>query len=44
MEHGCDSNSWDGRGLSPEMKQLSTVGAVKIAVRSSSIGAGSSKS
>nr|AML78209.1 putative LOV domain-containing protein [Cannabis sativa] len=29
-------------GLSPEMKQLSTVGAVKIAVRSSSMGASSS--
>ncbi|KAK8655853.1 hypothetical protein V6N13_108418 [Hibiscus sabdariffa] len=34
----------DGHGLSPEMRQLSTVGAVKVAVRSSSMAAGSSKS
>ncbi|KAH1097676.1 hypothetical protein J1N35_014597 [Gossypium stocksii] len=31
-------------GLSPEMRQLSTVGAVKVAVRSLSMAAGSSKS
>ena len=37
-------NNQGGRGLSPEMRQLSTVGAVKIAVRSSSMEAGSSKS
>ncbi|PON67492.1 Nitrogen fixation negative regulator NifL [Parasponia andersonii] len=42
MEESC--NDQGGRGLSPEMRQLSTVGAVKIAVRSSSMGAGSSKS
>ncbi|RVW31265.1 hypothetical protein CK203_100319 [Vitis vinifera] len=30
--------------LSPEMRQRSTVGAVKVAVRSSSMGAGPSKS
>ncbi|KAK8627788.1 hypothetical protein V6N13_135388 [Hibiscus sabdariffa] len=34
----------DRHGLSPEMRQLSTVGAVKVAVRSSSMAAGSSKS
>lgn len=38
------SNNQGGHGLSPEMRQLSTVGAVKIAVRGSSMGAGSSKS
>nr|AML76462.1 putative LOV domain-containing protein [Argemone mexicana] len=32
------------QGLSPEMKQLGTVGAIKVAVRSLSIGAGSSRS
>ena len=42
MEDEC--NNWDGRGLSPEMRQLSAVGAVKIAVRTLSMGAGSSKS
>ncbi|GMJ13463.1 PAS/LOV protein B, PAS/LOV PROTEIN C, PAS/LOV PROTEIN A, PAS/LOV PROTEIN [Hibiscus trionum] len=34
----------DRHGLSPEMRQLSTVGAVKVAVRSLSMAAGSSKS
>ncbi|GKV22451.1 hypothetical protein SLEP1_g32324 [Rubroshorea leprosula] len=34
----------DGHGLSPERRQLSAVGAVKVAVRSSSMGAGCSKS
>nr|AML79060.1 putative LOV domain-containing protein [Croton tiglium] len=42
MEEGCKSQ--DRHGLSPEMRQLSCVGAVRVAVRSSSIGAGSSKS
>lgn len=32
----------DHRGLSPEMRQLGAVGAVKVAVRSSSMGVGSS--
>nr|AML78756.1 putative LOV domain-containing protein [Aphanopetalum resinosum] len=34
----------DGRGLSPERRQLSVVGAVKVAIRSLSIGACSSNS
>ncbi|GLT36984.1 hypothetical protein SLA2020_113280 [Shorea laevis] len=34
----------DGHGLSPERRQLSAVGAVKVAVRGSSMGAGCSKS
>ncbi|KAL5553952.1 hypothetical protein UlMin_041353 [Ulmus minor] len=44
VEEGC--NKQDGVGLSPEMRQLSTVGAVKIAVRSSTMAAtaGPSKS
>ncbi|KAJ4960683.1 hypothetical protein NE237_020593 [Protea cynaroides] len=41
MEEGC-KNVWD-RGLSPEMGQLGVVGAVKVAVRSLSMGAGPSK-
>ena len=42
-----DCKKQDRHGLSPEMRQLSAVGAVKVAVRSSSMGvgpAGSSKS
>ncbi|EOY02066.1 PAS/LOV protein B isoform 1 [Theobroma cacao] len=39
-----DCKNRDGHGLSPEMRQLSAVGAVKVAVRTSSISAGSSKS
>lgn len=42
MEEGCGRE--DAPGLSPEMRQRSTVGAVKVAVRSSSMGAGPSKS
>ncbi|PQQ08671.1 protein TWIN LOV 1 [Prunus yedoensis var. nudiflora] len=42
MEEGCKNQV--GHGLSPEMRQLSTVGAVRIAVRSLSMGAGPSKS
>lgn len=42
MEEGCGYQ--DAQGLSPEMRQRSTVGAVKVAVRSSSMGAGPSKS
>nr|AML78307.1 putative LOV domain-containing protein [Staphylea trifolia] len=42
IEEGCPNQ--DRHGLSPEMKQLSAVGAVKIAVRSLSMGAGPSKS
>lgn len=41
MEEGCKKQ--DGHGLSPEMRQLSVVGAVKVAVRSSSMSASSSK-
>lgn len=33
-----------GQGVSPEMRQLSVVGAVKVAVRTLSMGAGSSRS
>lgn len=36
--------SQERHGLNPEKRQLSCVGAVRIAVRSTSIGAGSSKS
>lgn len=32
----------DDKGLSPEMRQLGAVGAVKVAVRSSSMGVGPS--
>nr|AML78371.1 putative LOV domain-containing protein [Ailanthus altissimus] len=42
IEEGC--NNQDRYGLSPEMRQLSAIGAIKVAVRSSSLGAGSSKS
>ncbi|KAE8667621.1 Protein TWIN LOV 1 [Hibiscus syriacus] len=42
MEEEC--KNMDRHGLSPEMRQLSTVGAVKVAVRSLSMAAGSSKS
>ncbi|KAE8719775.1 Protein TWIN LOV 1 [Hibiscus syriacus] len=42
MEEECKNT--DRHGLSPEMRQLSTVGAVKVAVRSLSMAAGSSKS
>nr|AML77802.1 putative LOV domain-containing protein [Euphorbia mesembryanthemifolia]AML78462.1 putative LOV domain-containing protein [Euphorbia mesembryanthemifolia] len=38
------SKSQDRLGLSPEMRQRSCVGAVRVAVRTSSIGAGSSHS
>lgn len=33
----------DRHGLRPEMRQLSVVGAIKVAVRSTSMNAGSSK-
>nr|AML78606.1 putative LOV domain-containing protein [Cladrastis kentukea] len=39
-----DYKNQDKQGLSPEMRQLSVVGAVKVAVRSLSMTAGSSKS
>lgn len=42
MEEGCKNQV--GHGLSPEMRQLSAVGAVRIAVRTLSMGAGPSKS
>ena len=42
MEEACKNQ--DGHGLSPEMRQLSAVGAVRVAVRSLSMGAGTSKS
>uniref|UniRef100_A0A6N2MNA3 PAS domain-containing protein n=1 Tax=Salix viminalis TaxID=40686 RepID=A0A6N2MNA3_SALVM len=42
MEEKCKSQ--DRRRLSPEIRQLGAVGAVKVAVRSLSIGAGCSKS
>ncbi|KAK9935214.1 hypothetical protein M0R45_022324 [Rubus argutus] len=42
MEEACKNQ--DGHGLSPEMRQLSAVGAVRIAVRSLSMGAGTSNS
>ncbi|KAK9045408.1 hypothetical protein V6N11_059289 [Hibiscus sabdariffa] len=42
IEEECKNT--DRHGLSPEMRQLSTVGAVKVAVRSFSMAAGSSKS
>lgn len=41
VEEGSKS---DSRGLSPEMMQLGAVGAVKVAVRSLSMGVGPSKS
>ncbi|XP_044489692.1 protein TWIN LOV 1 isoform X4 [Mangifera indica] len=41
-EEGCKSA--DRHGLSPEKMQLSAIGAIKVAVRSSSMGACSSKS
>jgi len=37
-----DENSKDAHGLSPEMRQLSAVAAVKVAVRSLSAGPGPS--
>jgi hypothetical protein len=42
MEEKCKSQ--DRHGLSPETRQLSAVGAVKVAVRSLSMGASCSKS
>ncbi|KAK9276024.1 hypothetical protein L1049_005555 [Liquidambar formosana] len=42
IEEGCRNQ--DRQGLSPEMRQLSVVGAVKVAVRSLSMGASPSKS
>ncbi|KAJ9172150.1 hypothetical protein P3X46_015426 [Hevea brasiliensis] len=42
IEEGFQSQ--ESHGLNPEMRQLSCVGAVRVAVRSTSIGAGSSKS
>lgn len=42
IEEGCTNGRTDA--LSPEMRQLSAVGAIKVAVRSSSMFAGSSKS
>nr|AML78129.1 putative LOV domain-containing protein [Telesonix jamesii] len=42
IEESC--NNQDGQCVSPDMRQLSTVGAVKVAVRTMSMGAGSSKS
>nr|AML78725.1 putative LOV domain-containing protein [Cunonia capensis] len=42
IEEGCKNQ--DRHVLSPEMRQFSTVGTVKVAVRSLSMGAGSSKS
>ncbi|KAF8390266.1 hypothetical protein HHK36_024791 [Tetracentron sinense] len=42
IEEGC-KNEGD-QGLSPKMRQLGAVGAVKVAVRTLSMGAGSSKS
>ncbi|CAN6549105.1 unnamed protein product [Malus baccata var. baccata] len=42
MEEACKNQV--EHGLSPEMRQLSTVGAVRIAVRSLTMGAGASKS
>nr|AML77403.1 putative LOV domain-containing protein [Quassia amara] len=42
IEEGCKSQ--DQHGLSPEMRQLSVIGAIKVAVRSSSLSAGPSKS
>ncbi|KAF5443258.1 hypothetical protein F2P56_035831 [Juglans regia] len=42
MEEGCKNQ--DGHGLSPEKRQLSAVGAVRVAVRSLSMGADPSKS
>nr|AML76715.1 putative LOV domain-containing protein [Moringa oleifera] len=41
IEEGCKNQ--DRHGLSPEMRQLSVVGAVKVAVRSLTMGAGPSK-
>ncbi|XP_057949284.1 protein TWIN LOV 1 isoform X2 [Malania oleifera] len=41
MDEG--SNNQDGQGLSIDMRRLSVVGAVKVAVRSLSMGAGPSK-
>nr|AML79377.1 putative LOV domain-containing protein [Morus nigra] len=43
VEEGFTNRDGLGHGLSPEMRQLSTVGAVKIAVRSLSMAAGPSK-
>ena len=42
IEEGCTNN--DRHGLSPEMRQLSVVGAIKVAVRSLSMCAGPSRS
>nr|AML76437.1 putative LOV domain-containing protein [Kirkia wilmsii] len=41
MEEGCKNH--ERQGLSPEMRQLSAIGAIKIAVRGLSMGVGSSK-
>lgn len=40
---GGYNNKQERQGFSPDMRQLSVVGAVKVAVRSSSLTAGSSK-
>lgn len=40
-EEGCEKA--DRHGLSPEMRQLSAIGAIKVAVRSLSMDACSSK-
>nr|AML76631.1 putative LOV domain-containing protein [Astilbe chinensis] len=42
LEESC--NHQDGQGVRPDTRQLSAVGAVKVAVRTMSMGAGSSKS
>lgn len=42
MEEGCKNQ--DRHGLSPEKRQLSAVGAVRVAIRSLSMGADPSKS
>lgn len=39
-----ESSGHDEQGLSPQMRQLGAVGAVKVAVRSLSMGAGPSNS
>lgn len=41
IEESCNS---DGFGLSPEMRHRSTVGAVRVALRTLAMGAGSSNS
>lgn len=42
IEEGCKNQ--DRNGLCPEMRHRSVVGAVKVAVRSLSMGAGPSRS